>query len=317
MTQTQPDIAETARHWIVRMASGEMTEDELAQFRTWRAASPEHNTAFEQERRLWRALRISPAQDHAVRASWKRMSQKRTLKAGLFSLTAIAASAAIFLYTPALKIWLQADQWTGSTIRTVALADGSQVVLDSDTAIAIHYTPSHRDITLLRGNAFFKVHHDSTRPFRVTDQNGRIEDVGTVFEVRDAPARVTVSVSQGLVDVYTPRDRSVPARLREGERLAYTNGTVFPIERNIPPDEIATWSRGDLTLDNATLADAVQAISRYRRGAVYIWGEIPTARRISGVFRIDQPDEALSTIAATMGMKILHLPGNIMVFRRA
>ncbi|MFW7268200.1 FecR family protein [Gluconacetobacter sp. Hr-1-5] len=317
MTRTQPDISDTARHWIVRMASGEMTEEELAQFREWRAASPDHNTVFEQERRLWRALRISSAQDQAVQASWTRMGRKQTLKTGLFSLTAIAASAAIFLYAPSFRTWLQADQWTGTTIQTVALTDGSEAILDSDTAIAIHYSAHHRDITLLQGNALFKIRHDADRPFRVTDQDGRIEDVGTVFEVRDAPEHVTVSVSQGLVDVYTPSTHSVAVRLREGERLAYAHGTTFPVERDISPDDIAAWSRGDLTLDNATLAEAVRAISRYRHGAVYVWGDAPAASRISGVFRIDQPDEALSTIAATSGMKIVHLPGHIVVLRRA
>lgn len=315
MTQTQPDIAATARRWIVRMASGEMTDEDLMRFREWRAASPDHNAAFEQERRLWRALTLSPAQDQAVRASWKHMGRKRALKAGLFSLTAIAASAAIVLYSPALRTWLQADQWTGTTIQTVALSDGSQAVLDSDTAIAIHYSANHRDITLLRGNALFKVRHESTRPFRVMDQDGRIEDVGTVFEVRDTPARVTVSVIEGRVDVYPPRDQSAAVRIQAGERLAYAKDATFPIERNINPDDIATWSRGDLTLDNATLRDAVQAIARYRHGAVYVWGEPPTASRVSGVFRIDQPDDALSTIAATTGMQILHLPGHIMVLR--
>lgn len=294
-----------------------MTADELSAFRQWRALSPEHNAVFEKERKIWRALALSPTQGQALHAASMRLERKQTVKTSVYALTALAASGVFLLYAPTLTLWWQADHWTGPAISTVALADGSEAILDSDTAIAVHYTAARREISLLRGNAFFKVQHDPTRPFQVTDQNGRIEDVGTVFEVRDTPEQVSVAVTQGCVDVHTPKEAAKAVRLRAGERLRYGQQTPPTLEQNINPDDIAVWARGELMLDNATVAEAVKAIARYRQGAVYVWGQTPQASRISGSFRLDRPDDALATIAATAGLHIIRLPGHIVVLRPA
>ena len=177
------------------MASGEMTAEELAAFRHWRAASAEHNAAFEQERALWRALQISPAQDRTLRTHWARLGRKKKLRTALVSCTAAAAAVGMLLYAPALELWIKADQWTGVSPQTITLADGSRAILDGDSAISIHYSETGRDIALLRGNALFEVRHDAARPFRVTAQDGMVEDVGTVFDVQKNTDHVRVTVS--------------------------------------------------------------------------------------------------------------------------
>lgn len=68
-------------------------------------------------------------------------------------------------------------------------------------------------------------------------------------------------------------------------------------------------------LDNATVTEAVRALARYLNGAVYVWGEKGKDTRISGSFRLDRIDDALKTIAATAGLKMLYLPGHILVLR--
>lgn len=299
------------------MASGEMTAEELAAFRHWRSASAEHNAAFEQERALWRALQISPAQDRTLRTHWARLGRKRKLRTALVSCTAAAAAVGMLLYAPALELWIKADQWTGISPQTITLTDGSRAILDGDSAISIHYSETGRDIALLRGNALFEVRHDAARPFRVTAQDGMVEDVGTVFDVQKNTDHVRVTVSQGLVDVHGSATTGSALRLGAGERTSYAHGHTSAIERGISPDDLAPWAHGDLMLDNATLPDAIRQISRYRRGAVYVWGNVTRANRISGAFRVDRPDEALSTIAATAGLSILKLPGHIMILKKS
>lgn len=313
MVYKEQDTAEAARAWIIRMASGGMTAEDLEAFRQWRSDSAEHNRVFEEERRLWRAAALSPQQDQAVQASWSRMGRRRLIRKSCFFSTALAASIALSFYAPMLKTWAQADRWTGNTVQTLMLADGSEAILDSDTAIALHYSQGQRGVTVLRGNALFKVRHDAARPFTVTAQNGTIRDVGTVFEVRDAEDHVTVSVSQGSVDVQTPQAST--ARLHEGDRLVYGREKTFTLDHALSPEEIAAWSRGDLMLDGATVRNAISTIARYRRGAVYVWGAVSETRRISGAFRIDHPEDALKTVATIAGLRMTQLPGNILLLR--
>lgn len=302
MNDNTPDIAQTARHWIIRMASGNMTEAELEQFHTWRKAAPEHEKEFQKECKLWRSLTVSPTQAQAVRLTWHRKTKRRRLKTAFVSFTVLAASFAVIFYAPLVKLWLQADQWTGTTIQTISLEDGSRVVLDSESALSIQYTPTQRHITLLRGNAFFDVKHDPSRPFQVTASTVTINDVGTQFEVRNDHAPVTITVKEGIVDVAAPHEASV--RLRAHERLAYQHTTPPLIEHNLNPDDIAAWSHGELVLENATVADAVTILSRYHKGAVYLLGSAPSTTRISGIFRSDQTNDALTTIAATAKLKM-------------
>ncbi|OUI90094.1 hypothetical protein HK17_14315 [Acetobacter indonesiensis] len=297
------------------MASGKMTADELSDFQKWRDLSPEHNSIFENERTLWRKLAVTPLQDHALQVAAHRLQRKHKFKTRLYTLTALAASTVFLLYTPTLKLWWQADQWTGTSVRTVMLADGSEAVLDSNTAITVHYTATRRDIGLLRGNALFKVRHDPARPFQVADRYGKVEDIGTVFEVRDEQEKVSVSVLQGCVDVHGSQPPRVAARLHEGERFTYGGHGDAVFEKNISPDDIAVWARGELMLDNATVTEAVRALARYLNGAVYVWREKGKDTRISGSFRLDRIDDALKTIAATAGLKMLYLPGHILVLR--
>ena len=320
VTDQPHDIAETARHWIVRMASGAMTAEELSAFRRWRAASPDNNAVFERERALWRALHLTPEQDRTTRGTWQRLGQRHRLRRGvrrsLFLGSAAMVASVLVLYAPAASIWLRADQWSGTTVQTLTLADGSRAILDGDTAIATRYTATERTITLLKGNALFEVKHDPHRPFRVVARNGTTEDVGTMFEIRREEASVRVTVARGIVDVHAPRDAPAPVRLKAGDRTSYTDGTIASVEHGIAPEEIAAWSHGDLILDNAPIHEAVAAIARYRRGRVYVLADDTATPPISGAFRTDRADAAITAIAATAGMTVTHLPAGTLLLRR-
>ncbi|CAI9120368.1 FecR family protein [Brytella acorum] len=316
MTDEPQDIAETARRWIVRMASGAMTAEELSAFREWRAASPEHNAVFERERALWRALHLTPEQDRITRSTWKRLGRRGHVSRGLFLGSAAMVASMLVLYAPVASLWFRADHWSGITVQTLALTDGSRAILDSDTAIAIRYTATDRTITLLKGNALFEVKHDPHRPFRVLARDGVTEDVGTVFEVRQEETSVRVAVARGVVDVHAPLGAPTAVRLGTGDRTSYTDAMVARVEHGITPEEIAAWAHGDLILDDAPIHEAIAAIARYRRGGVYVLGSDTETPRISGAFRIDQADAAITTIAATAGMTVTHLPAGILLLRR-
>ena len=201
------------------------------------------------------------------------------------------------------EMCIGACQWSGKTLQTVALAVGSNVVLDSDSAIAVHYSATHRTIALLRGNAFFDVKHDAARPFEVMAHDVQIEDVGTQFEVRSLTNTVTITVKQGVVDVRA--NHNAPTRLYAGERLPCFDNKPQHVETVSNIEDIAAWSHGELILENATVVEAVREISRYHHGAVYVLGAAAASTtRISGLFHTNQPDDALAIIAATAHLNV-------------
>jgi transmembrane sensor len=82
---------------------------------------------------------------------------------------ALAASIALvaIIYWPTLGCW-QADYCNAvGEIKTVQLADGSQVTLDSASAIRVNLRNGLRNVQLEQGGAYFDVQRDTRHPFLV------------------------------------------------------------------------------------------------------------------------------------------------------
>src|SRR3546814_17633087 len=85
--------------------------------------------------------------------------------------------------------------------RTVALDDGSRVVLDTGSDLKVQYGRRERRLTLLRGRADFRVQHDSDRPFVVLVGDASVTATGTRFQVRTADDAGAGNLLEGEVVV--------------------------------------------------------------------------------------------------------------------
>jgi transmembrane sensor len=90
--------------------------------------------------------------------------------------------------------------------RTFNLAEGSKITLDANSALNVELTPGQRSLRLARGEAYFQVSKDPTRPFIVTAGGTRVRAVGTAFNVRISDHRTVVAVVEGKVEVTAPSE---------------------------------------------------------------------------------------------------------------
>jgi len=192
------------------------------------------------------------------------------------------------------------------------LPDGSRAALDAGAAIAVRFDGDQRRIELLRGDAWFDVAHDDRRPFRVAALGGITQDIGTAFEVRRGDDAVTVTVTNGTVEVRAPGSGR-GLRLHTAQAARYGRKGQGAMLGSLAPDTIAAWRQGEILLDRATVRQAVERIGRYRAAPVFILGTPSPSRRISGAFRVDRPDEALDAIARMAGLSIYRLGGMIVL----
>lgn len=312
--------AERARAWVLRLASGETDAADLDALKAWLASDPAHAIAFERERGFWqdleahRALFSRPASarsrqaEGASRRRWSRPVTRRALA------SAIAASLVAIVTGPSLLIHLRADHLTGTgEVRTVTLPDRSTAVLDTGSAITVRYADGERRIELLRGRAWFNVSHADARPFRVEALGGTTQDIGTAFEVAQGDEGASVSVSEGAVGV-TAAGGQVPLILRAGAQIRYRNGVMQRLA-SAAPDRIAAWRNGELLIDDVPLREAIDRIARYRSGPTLLWADTAESPRVSGVFRTDRPDDALQSLAAGAGLRLLRLPAGTVIIR--
>src|SRR5271169_5090845 len=123
---------------------------------------------------------------------WKMVA----LAAGV--LLAAAGGSALILHNR--SGWQEFETATGEQ-RAFELEDGSVVHLNTYSQVAIRLAARTRDVRLLRGEALFRVHHDTDRPFRVYTDDAVVQAVGTQFDVYRRYDGTVVAVLEGQVNV--------------------------------------------------------------------------------------------------------------------
>lgn len=202
-------------------------------------------------------------------------------------------------------VWLS-DYHTATGERTeITLADGSRVILDTDTALSVHFGESFRRVELLRGRASFEVAPDPRYPFEVTGGAVTARALGTAYEVAVSGSEVRVSVLEHSVAVRTSgSDQEVT--LSAGQQ-AHWNGRKLKGPEPADLRAAAAWHKGKLIFENRPLAEAIAELDRYRPGAILITSAELRALRVTGVFPLDQPDSVLNDMAATLKLRTTQL----------
>jgi transmembrane sensor len=217
-------------------------------------------------------------------------------------LAAVAAAGALF--------WLRdgADATVATARgeqRRARLADGSTMLLNTDSRSRVAYEPARRRVMLDRGEAWFEVAKDRARPFVVEAGAVRVEAVGTAFAVRRAAGRAEVAVTEGRVRVWSLAD---PARflfLDAGHRasVAEDAGAGAAVVSDGGVADALAWRRGEIVLDGMTLGDAAAEFNRYNDRQLSVETSLAD-RRIVGWFRTRDVDGFARSAAAMTGARI-------------
>lgn len=313
MQDERDSILDQAAEWYMRRDAGGFSAAEDLRLRTWLAADPRHREAFDEIEATWslmgdasldRRPRATPA---TARPAWRQQL-----------LTAAAMAASIVLgigYLLDIPTRLQADAFTttGET-RRVRLDDGSTVMLDTASAIAVDYTQQTRRIRLLGGEAVFTVAPDAGRPFLVEARNGESRALGTAFAVRDDGAGATVTVLESKVGVALP-GRQAEIRLTPGQQVSYTSLGLGSVEQ-VDADVETAWRRGKLIFVDKPLGSVIDALNRYHRGRIQITDAAIRNRPVSGVFEIGDPLRVLDALEASLDLRSTRLTSYLVLLHR-
>lgn len=304
--QDPKPLTDQAIRWWVRLRGEDCTVEERARFEAWLAGDDAHRRAFARVCAQWAWMEPFKAMDLPERtlALAYRPPLRRYRGHLGFGLAALLLLALGLTATGP-------SGWHGSGAeyatqkgerQAVALADGSLIEINTDTALRVRLSRWGRAIELLHGEVLFTVAPDPERLFEVEAGRGRVRALGTVFTVYRAPDRVLVAVLEGQVEVQTDTPRTLAA----GESLAYgMAGEALPAE---PPDlaALTAWREGRLVFRARRLDEVCAELSRYHDTRVRVLDPALGARRVSGTFRTTDLDPALAAIARTLKLAILH-----------
>lgn len=217
----------------------------------------------------------------------------------------LAAACAAIIFQPAVSIWLRADYTTGvAETRRIPLEDGSIAFLGADSAIEIAYDASRRSVRLLSGQAYFEVRKDSVRPFHVVAGSVDTVDLGTAFDVRLRPDGVSVAVNHGSVAVTSPVVSEVlatPLVAGDWVRVGW-GGTVQ--RGNDAPEFAGGWRSGMLAVKDEAVTDVFDEVGRHYRGKIIIAGGELGQRRVTGVYDLNKPVDAVHAVAQALGARV-------------
>lgn len=209
----------------------------------------------------------------------------------------------------------------------VRLADGSVVKLNALSEIRVHFDDEARYVDLLRGQAFFQVAHDVSRPFWVSTDNTRVRAVGTQFDVYRKPVNTTVTVVEGKVAVAasTASDvqSSVPtthgedeAMLAAGEQLIVDKHALY--KPRAPDIAAATaWLQGQLIFKGAALREVAAEFNRYNTRQVVIADQKLGDLEISGIFSSTDPAVLILFLKTRAGIEVRETQTEITVLHKA
>jgi len=300
--------------WMLRLQ--EDPEDAALQerFQQWLNEDPARAVIYQRACRTMgdASHLLSSDLDFARNAAHKPLARRRNVVAGL--LLVLGSSLAFFLADGPMR--LQADAMTGTgQPQSVTLADGSTVELNAESAIAIHLSPSERRITLLRGEAFFQVAADATRPFVVEAGRGTTTALGTAFDINLTQQGTKVVVTEHAVTVAS-EDGGRAHRLQEGEQISYDPDGRLQAAETVDIDTATAWRQGRIVFDNSSLSSVVEQIDRYIPGRIVIAQSDLADRGISGSLDLSRPEEALDAFANAIGIRITRLGPYLTILRQ-
>ncbi|MBJ9976775.1 FecR domain-containing protein [Pseudomonas sp. S75] len=324
--QPEQAIREQAAEWAVRDSNGSLDPAQRQALEHWCAADARHAQAFALACATWAdmgCLGTSSAAPPRAAPAPARLPVRRPRRVRR-ALGAVAASLLLAVcVAQAPQWWLHwhADYLTGAAqVSRVTLADGSQVELNADSAIAVDFDIRQRRVRLLAGEAVFSaapVTAQEPRPFVVEHAGARVQALGTRFVVGTLGDGGWVGMLEHRVAValqHAPEQGRAEQVVEQGRSVRYDQaGGVRPWpERDV--QRATDWERGVLVFERQPLAEVVARLNRYRAGKLVVMDGQLSRREVSGVFRLDQLAAAGQVLSDELHARRFELPGLTVIY---
>ena len=202
--------------------------------------------------------------------------------------------------------------------RSVLLADGSRVTLNTDSTIEVNVQKARREVRLMHGEALFEVAHDPVRPFVVRAGNALLKDMGTLFNVdmRSNGTSVTVVAGRVAVDSGTP-GRNAGAQATHGgpvtlealvlganDRVVITPAGLGAPQHGVNVAPIVAWTQRQLMFEHRPLSEVAEEFNRYNRDRIDIDSAELKRQEVTGVFEANDPASFLAFLSGIPGVEI-------------
>ena len=309
MAEPSHKTLEEAAEWYAILRDGQASDEHKSSWRKWLDAKPENKKAWgfvEKISHNFEALQQTPdphaTADNLYSAN-QRLRQRRRLLSGMMSIAVIGFLGQLSWnkkWLPNSVMALATDYHTGvGQQRNITLADGSQIWLNTATAINVDFSEQQRRIQLLHGEIYIETAKDLNRSFIVDTTHGRLTALGTQFNVLNHQKDIELAVYQGAVSVQTNNDQQ--AKLQQGETTRFSTHQIQPKQPVITARQ--AWRQGLLVAEDMTLKELIAELNRYQHRYINISDEVAQLK-VYGSFPLSDTDRVLVMLTRVLPIQV-------------
>lgn len=320
-------------HALLHLWSSQLSEAEAAAIRSRVRRDPKYRDEFDGSLEVLASME-GLAEDSGIQElalEYRRLLQQRRLKRGVaLGLAAgvmVAIGAALAYFSP----WSGPDdshlQKYFTRIgeqRTIQLDDGSMVTLNTAGQLVVDYSEQARRILLERGEAYFEVAEDITRPFTVDLGARSVTALGTAFNIRKSPEHYQIAVIKGAIAFHEVTDEvssspplvsdddqpvvifaPAPHSVKAGWVAEFDLGRdVLTAFRPESMDRYQDWRSGMLSFYREPLYQVVQELNRYSRKKILIEDTSVMELSVYTALSIHEIDSALNGLEKLLPIEV-------------
>ncbi len=295
-------VLQEAAKWFAVLQSGSASPGERQAWNAW-LEQPEHAQAWAKVERI--SGQFQPlVTDAAGRTAGAMLHSRQPNRRQALKVLSVLCGGAVLSLAGGSLPWRQwaADERTAvGEVRDLRLADGSQLWLNTDTAVDIAFDASARSLALYRGELLIDAPASRrARPLLLTSREGRVRsEQAARFSLRQEDGRTRLSVFTGVVDIQL--DGFATTSVSAGQQTEFGRRHVAPL--SAARTEHQAWATGVLLADNQRLEDFLTELSRYRHGYLGCDPRIADLR-VVGAFPLADTERVLDALAATLPVRI-------------
>jgi transmembrane sensor len=297
----------------------------------WRAQHPENEKYYNHFKLIWQQSReLASASDVNEEEAWERF-KKRTAENErpvielnsnrpnyLFRIAAAivvmagvgwAVYFSMFRNRPEELVTVKA----GAEALVDTLPDGSVVTLNRRSSISYPEGFAHgasRPVTL-RGEAFFDVQPDKSKPFVITVNDVTVTVVGTSFNIKSNESSTEVIVETGLVEVEKSTEM---VKLHPQEKVI-VHKEKNKLEKELSGDELYKYYRtGKLVCNDIPLSEVISKLNEVYNTRIIIENKKLADQKFNTTLELKSLSADLHVIRETFSCTI-HQDGDTLILK--
>ncbi|MET3030705.1 FecR family protein [Flavobacterium johnsoniae] len=302
---------------LVKYIVGETDADENAMVKKWLDASDDNLKYYNDFKKIWEDSLLIATKNTTVNENeaWERFQNRihkndtSVILNKSYPYWQIAASIILIIGLG----WFGYSYFENKSDDTIiqiyasnrakndTLPDGTIVTLNKNSLLSYKkFTGNTRPVTL-KGEAFFKVSPNKTKPFIIHINDVTVKVIGTSFNVKSKNGKTTVNVETGIVKVSRNKDE---VELMHGEKVVIANQQAG-LFKSVSKGRLYNFYRNrELVCDETPLQELADALNEIYNVNIVIKSTSLQEKTLTTTFKDQSLDQILEVIQETFTIKI-------------